>query len=79
MEQAARLIEYYCEVGYDHLIPAYAKYNWTWIQYYNADVYALLALVGAVLLVVLVKCCRVCKWCCCGSNKLTGSKKDKEN
>ena len=38
VERAADLIEHYCEVGYDHLVPAYAKYEWTWIQYYNADV-----------------------------------------
>ena len=71
VEQAARLIEYYCEVGYDHLIPAYAKYNWTWVQYYNAesDVYAFYSLVGAVLVIIFVKCCRMCKRRCCGGNK----------
>ena len=78
VEQAARIIEHYCEVGCDHLIPAYAKYNWTWVQYYNADVYALLALVGTVLVIVLMKCCRMCKRCCCG-NKRTGLRKDKKD
>ena len=47
VERAARLIEHYSEVGYDHLVPAYAKYDWTWIQYHNADV-------KAVVLVVLM-------------------------
>ena len=42
VEKAADLVEFYAEVGYDHLIPAYAKYQWSWVQYYNADVYAIL-------------------------------------
>ena len=46
--RAADLLEFYSEVGYQHLVPSYAKYNWTWIQFYNVDVYTTLAL--AVLL-----------------------------
>ena len=33
--RASDLVEFYAEVGYDHLIPAYAKYEWSWVQYYN--------------------------------------------
>ena len=64
-KRAADLVEFYSEVGYDHLIPAYAKYQWSWVQYYNADVYALLLMI--VLLIVYVdyrilKC--ICSKCC---------------
>ena len=45
--RAAELVELYAEIGYDHLIPAYAKYEWSWVQYSNVDVYLLLiAVVG---------------------------------
>ena len=39
--KAVELIEYYHEIGYGHLIPAWSKYNWNFIQYYNLDVYVL--------------------------------------
>ena len=38
VERAAKLVEFYEAVGYSHLIPSYAKYNWSWVQYYNVDV-----------------------------------------
>ena len=68
--RAADLVEFYSEVGYDHLIPAYAKYQWSWVQYYNADVYALLLMI--VLLIVYVdyrilKC--VYSRCCSSAQK----------
>ena len=43
--KAVELIEYYHEIGYDHLIPAWSKYNWNFIQYYNLDVYVVLFIV----------------------------------
>ncbi len=49
-DKAAELVEFYQEVGYEHLVPAYAKYNWSWVQYYNVDVYAIL--LGIFLLVL---------------------------
>ena len=49
-ERAAELVEFYGEVGYDHLIPAYAKYEWSWVQYYNVDVY--ITLLSSLLLAV---------------------------
>ena len=63
-ERAADLVEFYGEVGYDHLIPAYAKYEWSWVQYYNVDVY--ITLLSSLLLAVFaisraVSC--ACKWC----------------
>ena len=58
--RAADLVEFYSEFGYEHLIPAYAKYNWSWVQFYNADVYLVLALalfILGYLLYRLVHCC----------------------
>ena len=47
--RAAELIEFYSEVGYDHLVPAYARYNWSWVQYYCADVYIILTSTAGLL------------------------------
>ena len=63
-ERAADLVEFYGEVGYDHLIPAYAKYEWSWVQYYNVDVYITLlsSLLLAVFAISRIASC-ACKWC----------------
>ena len=58
--RAADLLEFYSEVGYQHLVPSYAKYNWSWVQFYNVDVYTLLALavlLPCYLLYRLIRCC----------------------
>ena len=39
-KRAADLVEFYAEVGYDHLIPAYAKYGWGWVHWVNLAVYS---------------------------------------
>ena len=69
-EKAAEWVEFYAEVGYDHLIPAYAKYGWSWVQYYNVDAYGvILGVTLTVLLVVGWLTWRVCHCllavCCC--------------
>ena len=66
-KRAADLVEFYAEVGYDHLVPAFAKYEWSWVQYYNIDVYCLLSLPVCLIMCCLFgltacKCC--CKFCC---------------
>ena len=60
-KRAADLVEFYAEVGYDHLIPAYAKYEWSWVQYYNLDVYSLLSLLSFLLIYSAHK---LIKYCC---------------
>ena len=63
--RASDLVEFYAEVGYDHLIPAYAKYEWSWVHYYNLDVYSFLSLLSFLLIYSayrLIKCC-CCKRC----------------
>ena len=59
--KAVELIEYYHEIGYDHLIPAWSKYNWNFIQYYNLDVYVLLGVVMCLFTIVVNKVCLCCK------------------
>ena len=58
VERAADLVEHYEDVGYAHLVPAYAKYNWSWIQYYNIDVYLLLGTLLGLFLYASFKCCK---------------------
>ncbi len=48
--RAAELVEFYEMVDYSHLAPAYVKYNWSWVQYYNLDVYCVLSVVSCLLL-----------------------------
>ena len=72
-QRAADLVEFYEEVGYDHLIPAYAKYEWSWVQYYNVDVYCLLVAILTLWLYVSYRILKCCLRICC-----TGKKKTKQ-
>ena len=63
--KAAELVELYAEVGYDHLLPAYARYQWSWVQYYNVDAYALILAVFSGCAYLLWKVVlSVLRWCC---------------
>ncbi len=59
-ERAAELVEYYEDVGYEHLVPAYLKYQWNWVQYYNVDVYTLIAVVIVTPALAAFMLCRYC-------------------
>ena len=64
VERAADLVEFYEKIGYAHLVPAYAKYQWSWIQYHNADVYATYLTALLLVLLCLRSCCKcVCRRC----------------
>lgn len=67
VQRAADLVELYGVVGYSHLIPAYAKYNWSWVQYYNVDVGLLLCL--SIVAIVSCCCCCVSRMCGCHTQK----------
>ena len=61
-ERAAELVEFYADVGYDHLIPAYAKYEWSWVQYYNVDVYGIiLCFICACIYCSIRLCSCICR------------------
>ena len=66
VSKAADLVEFYSDVGYDHLVPSYIKYNWNWIEYHNVDVYAVLIL-SVVLPSYLLY--RILRSCCCIKSK----------
>ncbi|XP_065895361.1 UDP-glucuronosyltransferase 1A1-like [Dysidea avara] len=71
VKAAANLIEFYSDIGYDHLVPAYIKYEWSWVQYYNFDVYCLLLILDCLLIYCsykLLKCC--CRVCCSKKRKV---------
>ncbi|KAL5478072.1 hypothetical protein EMCRGX_G024950 [Ephydatia muelleri] len=61
---AADLVELYAEVGHEHGVPAFAKYQWSWVEYYNLDVLGVLAAAIGVFLWMSVKllklCCKMC-------------------
>lgn len=63
-ERAAQLLEYYADVGYEHLLPAHVKYKWSWIQYYNMDVCFLTVGLSGLAFGMMVKCC-CSKWKLC--------------
>ena len=65
VERAADLVEHYKDVSYTHLVPAYAKYDWSWIQYYNIDVYLLLGTLLGLVLYGSFKCCKCTYKRCC--------------
>ena len=72
VERAAELVEFYEAVGYSHLIPAYAKYNWSWVKYYNVDVYLFLGIVITIVASFFSFCC------CCMYERVCGSRTPKE-
>ena len=79
VERAADLIEYYHDVGYDHLVPYWAKYQWNAIQYYNLDLYTIIAAVAALVGFTLCKCtCCVCGRVCRMSHSVVANKAKKD-
>ena len=66
LNRACDLIELYADVGYDHLVPAYAKYGWSWVAYSNIDVYCVSVLclcAGGYATLRICQCC-CCRRCC---------------
>ena len=48
-KRAADLVEFYEDVGYEHLVPSFVKYKWSWVQYYNVDVWLVMVVTCGVL------------------------------
>ena len=61
-KRAADLVEFYEDVGYEHLVPSFVKYKWSWVQYYNVDVWFVMVVTCGVLgwLVWKYCCTRFC-------------------
>ena len=64
VERAAELVEFYVSIGYDHLIPSYAKYHWNWIQYNNIDVLCVVLICTIGVIYLTIKLVRHCCDCC---------------
>ena len=62
---AADLVELYAEVGHEHGVPAFAKYKWSWVEYYNLDVLGVLVSAIGVFLWISVKLLKLCCRKCC--------------
>ena len=61
-KRVADLVELYNDVGSDHGIPAFVRYDWNWVQYYNADVWFVIL---SVIIVMAWGIKKLCKYCCC--------------
>ena len=74
-DKTSDLMELYADIGYQHLVPAYAKYKWSWIQYYmyNVDVQLVLCLLLGGVVYCVTKLCKCCCRCRLRNNK---TKKD---
>ncbi|XP_041720835.1 UDP-glucuronosyltransferase [Coregonus clupeaformis] len=53
--------------GAEHLRPAAHDLNW--IQYHSLDVFTLLLTIVLIVVIVTVKCCKVCFHKCCGTKR----------
>ena len=63
VKRGADLVELYAEVGYEHGLPSFVRYQWGFIQYYNIDVWIVL---GLLLTLSFIGCRKLCKrHCCC--------------
>ena len=71
VKRAADLVEFYEENGYSHLVPAYAKYQWSWVHYYNVDVWLVVVCVLLLLVYVDIKLLVFVKHCCCKKKQKT--------
>ena len=56
VDTASDLVELYSRVGYDQLVPAYAKHNWSWIIYYSYDCYMFIILVTCFFSYFVYRC-----------------------
>ena len=75
VDRASELVEFYADVGYQHLVPAYVKYKWSWVQYYNVDVKFVLCVVLAGLVYIAAKFFKCCCSCCCRHKARTNKAK----
>ena len=60
--KAAELVELYAQVGYEHGLPSFVRYKWNFVQYYNLDVWVVLAL---FVMLSFLGCRKICRKCRC--------------
>jgi glucuronosyltransferase len=70
VNKAADLVELYADVGYNHTIPSFLRYGWSSIEYYNIDVWLVVAgLLCVYLWVVWKLLCKCISCLCCCTKK----------
>ena len=74
VKKGADLVELYAEIGYEHGLPSFIRYDWNFIQYYNIDVWCVLVVLIVLGLIGCRLCCkcfcrRICGCCCCRQGK----------
>ena len=74
VKKAADLAQLYADVGHEHGVPSFAKYNWYWYEFYNVDVYFVMIVLTVILVWVVKKVCLLCCRCC--KSKGAKTKKD---
>ena len=71
VKKGADLVELYADVGHDHGIPSFIRYKWSWIQYYNVDVWLIIVTTVIVIIWGCSKVCACCCKCCCRGRQKT--------
>lgn len=67
VQEGANLVELYSEIGYEHGIPSFIRYQWSSVQYYNIDVWlVIICMVICCLWLCNKYCSKYCCCCCCG-------------
>jgi glucuronosyltransferase len=74
-ERSVDLIEYYSEFGYDHEVPVFAKYNWSFITNLNLDVLLFLSTITLLYIYITYKILSICLSICCCCCKKRNNKK----
>ena len=70
-KRGADLVELYADVGYDHGIPSFIRYKWSWIQYYNVDVWLVIVTSLFIFSWCFCNICGRCWKCCCSGHQKT--------
>ena len=71
VKKGADLVELYADVGHDHGIPSFIRYKWSWIQYYNVDVWLIIISIVIIIIWGCSKVCGRCCKCCCRARQKT--------
>jgi glucuronosyltransferase len=63
-KRGADLVELYADVGYDHGIPSFLRDDYSFVEYYNIDVWMIVGSILGIILFILYKAFRYCLCCC---------------
>jgi glucuronosyltransferase len=70
VKKGADLVEFYADIDYTYAVPSFIKYQWSFVEFYNLDVwFVILALMVLAVLSCKFLCNKCCFSCCCRSNR----------